>query len=254
MSRKNRDVSARRRRKQEKGLPWAYILPAIVVLFVIVVAVYVESRGPTSTIQVLPPSGNGSFPFQCLGTESVVYHVHPWLRIVINGQNVTIPGAIGLKNPLPEGNSTWGEVYGGSSSTCFEPVHTHDASGVLHIESPTNTNYTLGEFFQIWAATYQYALVNNTQKPIVFTPTEILGFNNTSTEKVVLLVDGKPSTDYSSLVLDTLAYCGTSDNATSSPCYPTASGAPAWNNGQSPYPYGTHHTIEIEYGPIASGQ
>ncbi|MFI5422107.1 MAG: hypothetical protein ACHQ1H_14175 [Nitrososphaerales archaeon] len=254
MSRKNRDVSARRRRKQEKGLPWAYILPAIVVLFVIVVAVYVESRGPTSTIQVLPPYGNGSFPFQCLGTESVVYHVHPWLRIVINGQNVTIPGAIGLKNPLPEGNSTWGEVYGGSSSTCFEPVHTHDASGVLHIESPTNTNYTLGEFFQIWAATYQYVLVNNTQKPIVFTNTEILGFNNTSTEKVVLLVDGKPSTDYFSLVLDTLAYCGASDNATSSPCYPTASGAPAWNNGQSPYPYGTHHTIEIEYAPISSGQ
>ncbi len=254
MSRKNRDVSARRRRKQEKGLPWAYILPAIVVLLVILGAIYIESRGSTGSGPLLPPSANGNFPFPCLGTESVVYHVHPWLRIVINGKNVTIPAAIGLKNPLPEGNATWGEVYGGSSSTCFEPVHTHDASGVIHIESPTDTNYTLGDFFNIWAATYQYAVVNGTHTPIVFSPTEILGYNNTSTEKVVLLVDGKPSTAFTSLVLDTLAYCGANSTATTSPCEPTAAGAPAWNNGQSPYPYGTGHTIEIVYGPSSAGQ
>jgi hypothetical protein len=248
-SSKNRDISARRRKKQEKGLPWAYILPAIVVILVIVGAVYIESRGSTANQSILPPAGNGSYPYAALGTESLVFHIHPWIRIVINGQNVSIPGAIGIQNPLPEGNSTWGEVYGGSSSSLFEPVHTHDASGVIHIESPTNINYTLGNFFQIWAASYAYAVVNNTHRPIVFTPTEILGFNNTSTEKVTLLVDGQPSTAYGGLVLNTLAYCSASDTAITSPCYPTASGAPAWNGGQSPYPYGTHHTIVIEYGP-----
>ena len=215
---KNRDISARRRKKQQKGLPWAYILPAIVVILVIIGAIYVESRGDTVNQPILPPAGPSNFPLPSLGTESLVFHIHPWLRIVINGQNVTIPGAIGIINPLPEGNSTWGEVYGGSASTLFEPVHTHDASGVIHIESPTNTNYTLGEFFQIWAASYAYAVVNGTHRPIVFTPTEILGYNNTSTEKVTLLVDGQPSTAYENLVMNTLAYCSASDTATNSPC------------------------------------
>src|ERR1700730_6217083 len=206
-SSKNRDISARRRRKQQKGLPWAYILPAIVVILVIVGAIYIESKGATPNQQILPPAGTGSFPYATLGSESLVFHIHPWVRIIINGQNVSIPGAIGIVNPLPEGNSKWGEVYGGSSSSSFEPVHTHDASGILHIESPTNTNYTLGQFFQIWAASYSYAVVNGTHRPIVFTPTEILGFNNTSTEKVTLLVDGVQSSQYASLVLNTLAYC-----------------------------------------------
>ena len=254
-SSRNKDISARRRRKQEKGLPWAYILPAIVVIIVIIGAIYVETRGSVANQPILPLSvANPVYPYSCLGTESVIFHIHPWLRIVIDGKNITIPGAIGLKNPLPEGNSTWGEVYGGSASTCFEPVHTHDASGVIHIESPSNINYTLADFFDIWANTYQYAVVNNTHRPIVFNQTDILGYTNNSTMKVVLLVDGKVSTAYQDLVLNTLAYCSTSSTQTSSPCEPTAAGTPAWNGGQSPYPYGTGHTIEIEYGPSALGE
>ncbi|MDA4130947.1 MAG: hypothetical protein OK457_09265 [Thaumarchaeota archaeon] len=248
MSRKsrNRDISARRRRKQEKGLPWSYIVPAIIVLIVILLAVYVE-RGQTTSPII--PAGPLNFPLSCLPNESLFFHIHPLLRIVINGQNVTIPGAIGIKNAVPVGHSTWGEVYGGSTSSCFEPVHTHDSSGVIHIESPTNTNYTLNDFFNIWAQTYAYALVNNTQHPIVFNTSDILGYKTSSTEKLVVLVDGHSSTEYGSLALNTLDYCSAITNATSSPCEPTAVGAPAWNGGQSTYPYGTGHIVVIEYGP-----
>ena len=251
---KSKDISARRRRKQEKGLPWAYVLPAIVVIIVIIAAAYIETRQGVTTTAILSRA-SPNFPFSCLPSESLFQHVHPYLRIVINGQDVSIPGAIGIQNAVPEGSSVWGEVYGGGSASCFEPLHTHDASGIIHIESPTDTNYTLGDFFDIWNQTYAYALVNGTEHPIVFTSSDILGYTTNSTYKLVLLVDGKPSTlsDYRQLVLNTLDYCSASDTKTTSPCYPTASGGnPAWNGGASTYPFGTEHTILIEYGPASS--
>ncbi|MDA4111321.1 MAG: hypothetical protein OK439_02195 [Thaumarchaeota archaeon] len=249
---KNRDISARRRRKQEKGLPWAYIVPALIVLVVIVLAIIIETRGPsTSSSSYLAP-GKLNFALPCLPDQNLFMHIHPWIRIVVDGKNVTIPGAIGIENAVPSGVSTWGEVYGGSTNTCFEPLHTHDSSGIIHIESTTNTTYTLDDFFQIWAQSYAYSLVNGTQHPIVFNSTDILGFKTNSTDKVVLLVDGHPSTAFGSLVLNTLAYCSANDTAASSPCEPTATGAPSWNSGQSPYPYGTGHTIVIEYGPAST--
>jgi len=178
----------------------------------------------------LPP-----FPFPCLA-ESTATHVHPWLRIVINGQNVTIPSAIGIKNPS-------------SSGSCFEPLHTHDASGIIHIESATNTPSTLGDFFQVWKATYGSVMIGGSPHPIVFNPTDILGFKADSTHRIVVLVDGKPSTTYASLLLNALDYCNAS--ATGPPCYPTAVGNPYYSNGQS-YPFGSGHTIVIEYEASAS--
>ncbi len=33
---------------------------------------------------------------------------------------------------------------------CFYWLHTHVADGIVHIESPTQQLYTLGQFFDIW--------------------------------------------------------------------------------------------------------
>ncbi|HYB04626.1 MAG TPA: hypothetical protein VED17_09190 [Nitrososphaerales archaeon] len=256
-SKTSRDISARRRKKQEKGLPWAYILPAIIVIILIIGAVYVETRSGTITTTALL-SGNLDFPYPCLGTEALFLHIHPYLKIIIDGKNVTIPGAIGIENPVAEGIYTWGEVYTGGSASCFEPVHTHDSSGLIHIESPDNQNYTLGDFFNIWSQTYSYALVDGMKHPIVFNSTDILGYTTNSTYSLVLLVDGKPSNAFGSLVLNTLDYCSPTITSTSSPCYPTdwstltnSAGQPEWNGGTG-YPYGTGHTIVIEYGPSSS--
>ncbi len=250
------DLSRHQRRQKEKGLPWGYIIPAMIIIIVVVGAVYVEARNgvtTTSTEYLLAPAGQLNYPFTCLGSESLYLHIHPWLRIVIDGHNVTIPGAIGIKNAVPAGQGSFGETYGGGSNSCFEPVHTHDFSGIIHIESPTNTNYTIGNFFNIWAESYAYALVNGTiQRPIVFNSTDILGYTTNSTYHLILLVDGQQSTAYGSLVLNTLDYCSAADTASSNPCSSTAGGNPSWNGGTSPYPYGTGHTIVIEYGPASS--
>ena len=129
------------------------------------------------------------FPLPFAGSEGTAIHVHPHLQISINGQNVAVPAGVGIVR----------------SGTCFEPLHTHDASGVIHVESPnTSTPYTLSEFFQIWNATYHTVTINGANHPIIFNSNDILGFGADANHKVVLLVDGTPSSAYGSLVLNSL--------------------------------------------------
>lgn len=179
---------------------------------------------------------NYGFPFECLSQEALTFHIHPYLRIVIDGNNISVPAGIGIVDATVAN----GIAYGG---TCYEPIHTHDSSGIIHIESPVNRNYTLGEFFQIWSATYHFITINGQKRPIVFNSTDIFGFKADSNHKVLLIVDGKQSNKYQNLVLNTLDYCSASNNTP--PCYPTAVGDPYYAGGI--YPYGTGHTIVIEY-------
>ncbi len=52
----------------------------------------------------------------------------------VNGQPVEVPAGIGIDR----------------SRRGISPLHTHDATGVIHIESPVNRAFTLGEFFTEW--------------------------------------------------------------------------------------------------------
>ena len=226
---RNKDVSARRRKMQDKGkIPWTYVVPVIIIVVVLVGIVYYVSSTATSTVLTTATGGN-NFPFACSGSQTLFMHIHPWLRIVIDNRNITIPADVG------------------ATSTCDQPVHTHDTSGIIHIESPANQSYTLNDFFKIWAATYAYAVINNTKAPIVFNSTDILGFRADGSHSVTLLVDGQKSTAYGSLVLNSLDYCNSSNSiVSSSPCYATAQGNPYYV-GVSGYLYGTGHTIVIDY-------
>lgn len=130
-------------------------------------------------------------------------------------------------------------------------MHTHDSSGLIHIESPDRTNYTLGKFFETWNDTYHTINFGGAFRPIVFSSTNILGYTSDQTHRVLLLVDGKNSTAYDSLVLNQYDYCSSTMAAHSSPCYPTDITAQGligdpYYGGQT-YPYSTAHTIVISY-------
>ena len=75
---------------------------------------------------------------------AIGYHIHAELMLYQYGQQVAIPKAIGIMNPTPPQS---GVVYGGS---CFYHIHTHDASGIIHVEAPSQSSYTVGQFFNIW--------------------------------------------------------------------------------------------------------
>ena len=92
--------------------------------------------------------------------NSAIYHVHFFIGIIVNGQHRALPDGTGMSAPSadftlePEGFKNWTETSG-----CYYYLHTHDASGVVHVESPANepksawetvTLYTLGTYFDVW--------------------------------------------------------------------------------------------------------
>lgn len=69
----------------------------------------------------------------CMTSEGSVQHYHAQVYVYVNGQNQPVPAEIGIPN-----------------NQCLYALHTHDASGIIHIESPDNSSYVLGNLFDIW--------------------------------------------------------------------------------------------------------
>ncbi|MDR5739615.1 MULTISPECIES: hypothetical protein [unclassified Caballeronia] len=68
----------------------------------------------------------------CGSGMTETYHVHTHLSIVYNGQARALPANIGLPG------------------SCNYELHTHDNTGIIHVETPYNKVFTLGQFFDIW--------------------------------------------------------------------------------------------------------
>ena len=69
-----------------------------------------------------------------LGQEGTVLHIHQHLDVYVNGKKVTVPALIGID----------------TSGQFLTQVHTHDTTGIVHVESPSKRTFTLGEFFGEW--------------------------------------------------------------------------------------------------------
>jgi hypothetical protein len=69
-----------------------------------------------------------------LGHEELAVHYHVHLDVFAGGQQVPVPADIGID-----------EAKG-----LIAPLHTHDDSGVVHIESATDVPFTLGQVFTEW--------------------------------------------------------------------------------------------------------
>jgi len=83
----------------------------------------------------------------CNASEQTVFHIHTHLTIFVNGQERQVPAGIGIPNAVAQ--QTQAGPFIGSGS-CFYWLHTHAADGIIHIESPVQRTYTLGEFFDEW--------------------------------------------------------------------------------------------------------
>ncbi len=76
----------------------------------------------------------------CDPLEDQVTHIHAHVSIYINGERSLIPQFVGIAQ------DNAGDV------TCYYWLHTHDASGVIHIESPASARetFTFGQFVDVW--------------------------------------------------------------------------------------------------------
>lgn len=93
-----------------------------------------------------PQGGNGQPVDGIEGSsmEMLSVHVHAHLSIFSKGQQIAVPYGIGIVRPFQIVN---GFVARGSG---FYWLHTHDATGIIHIESPTDRRFTLGNFCDVW--------------------------------------------------------------------------------------------------------
>jgi hypothetical protein len=89
--------------------------------------------------------------------ESLQYHVHAHLDVFINGRHQTVPAGIGIVTTDPavhSGTIAGQPAYGGitvpCAQPCISPLHTHAVTGILHTESPSRVDNTLGQFFTEW--------------------------------------------------------------------------------------------------------
>jgi hypothetical protein len=71
-----------------------------------------------------------------LSFEGEVQHTHQHVDLYLNGVHVALPAGIGIGRD--------------ANGTFYSPVHTHDRTGIVHVESTTKTTYTLGQFFGVW--------------------------------------------------------------------------------------------------------
>lgn len=69
-----------------------------------------------------------------LSQEQLAYHIHAHLDIIVDGKSQPVPAEIGID----------------AQAQLISPVHTHDATGIIHIESPDRRTFTLGQFFTEW--------------------------------------------------------------------------------------------------------
>ena len=110
--------------------------------FLIVHAVTGGGSGTTSlhsngqhTQYTTPATGETREGMQCYTQEQTAYHIHTYLAIYVNGQQVQVPPNTGI------------------AATCIYPLHVHDGAGeqnIIHVEAPSQQTYTLGQFFAIW--------------------------------------------------------------------------------------------------------
>ncbi len=91
---------------------------------------------PANTSDLLARLAGLGLP--ALSQEGTTLHTHQHLDVFVAGRRVVVPAGIGI-DPL---------------ARFIAPIHTHDATGVIHVESPTIQTFTLGEFFGVWGVRF----------------------------------------------------------------------------------------------------
>lgn len=75
------------------------------------------------------------------------YHVHAHVSLYVNGEQIAIPAGLGVVNPVLTNGYVNFDV-----TKCFYEIHTHDATGVIHLHANAGANrpLTLGQVFDVW--------------------------------------------------------------------------------------------------------
>ena len=109
-----------------------YIIPLIIL--VVIIGLFV--LGNNSQKSNLVYFENTEVACLTDGHARLAEHIHPRLKIIVDGKEEDIPANIGIK------------------PGCMSEIHTHDGTGELHVESflaGRIKDFNLGHFFSVWS-------------------------------------------------------------------------------------------------------
>lgn len=141
-----------------------YVLP---IIFVIGLFAYLITTAEPATKE--DQKSSPDILAACIEHTNVSLHIHPELTIMVNGEKQEIPANIGI------------------TESCMHPVHTHDASGKIHLEYLYPVDFSLGDFFTVWGKEFSSA--------------NLMGLHVDETHIIRVTVNGQPSEEYERLVL-----------------------------------------------------
>jgi hypothetical protein len=104
---------------------------------------------PAAPLSSAPPAATGQNVdgISCQTNEKTDFHIHAHLTIFVNGVPRQVAASIGIPGGRSQNQGSGPFIVSG---TCFYWLHTHAADGIIHIESPIQRTYTLGDFFDEW--------------------------------------------------------------------------------------------------------
>jgi hypothetical protein len=91
-------------------------------------------QGPALAPAASSATGQSVDSIQCNANEQLLFHIHAHLAIFVSGTARQVPAEVGI----PPG------------AGCLYWLHTHASDGIMHIESPVQRTFTLGDFFDVW--------------------------------------------------------------------------------------------------------
>lgn len=163
---KQRNRSAQRYGRVQRKTSWYSdipVLPVVVVALLVVGAVALIVVANLNS-KSAAASGSPIDGIPCNSNEQLAVHYHAHLTILVAGNEAQIPANTGINQ----------------DQQCFYWLHTHDNSGVIHIEasqSSANRKFTLGNFFDVWGKRLDRTHVGATTL--------------TGNQQMVIYVDGK---------------------------------------------------------------
>ena len=97
--------------------------------------------------------------------SDVGYHVHAFVAVFLDGRPVRIPANVGID----------------PGRGVLAPIHTHDSSGIVHLESTRPYPFTLGQLFTVWG--------------VRFTGSRIGAYRNSGRRRLAVFADGRAVRD-----------------------------------------------------------
>jgi hypothetical protein len=130
--------------KSSTDVPIMAVVVGVVLAVVFVGLLIIGFRSHTGTTSA-PTVQGSTTTIPCDQLEHTQIHYHAAIQILdAQGTLHPIPGGVGI-------------VPNETAPTCFYWLHVHSANqNVIHIESPSDKVFTLGDFFKVWDAFNTY--------------------------------------------------------------------------------------------------